>query len=305
MSFQNSNYLVETDWLQEHLHDPDLRILDCTVYLPNYFEESSGRKVEIVPGREDYERGHIPGSAYVDLVSELTDLNNKRFMFPMPSVTQFAETMSRHGVGEGTRVVLYDRMLNIWAARVWWMLRAFGFENAAVLNGGWKKWTLEGRPASTEPATYSAARFVPAPHPELIATKEEVLAAVGTQQTCIVNALDADEYAGRGPVKYGRPGHIPSSVNVSFLGVVDPSTSAYLPEDELRRKFTSVGALGKERVITYCGGGIAASSDAFVLTRLGAKNVAVYDGSMTEWGVDPSLPLETGDAVLGQQVGAP
>ena len=100
MSFQNSKYLVETDWLQEHLNDPDLRILDCTVYLPNYFEENSGRKVEIVPGREDYEKGHIPGSAYVDLVSELTDVTTRASCSRCHQREQFAETMSRHGVQE-------------------------------------------------------------------------------------------------------------------------------------------------------------------------------------------------------------
>ena len=122
----NNRYLVDTAWLQDHLDDPDLRILDCTVYLPNYFEESAQEKVEIVPGLQDYKRSHIPGSAFVDLVGDLTDKSNKRFMFPMPSADQFASVMSRLGVGEGTRVVLYDRMVNIWAARVWWMLRAFG-----------------------------------------------------------------------------------------------------------------------------------------------------------------------------------
>jgi thiosulfate/3-mercaptopyruvate sulfurtransferase len=287
-----NRYLVDGAWLQDHLDDPELRILDCTVYLPNYFEESAQEKVEIVPGLQDYTRAHIPGSVYVDLVGDLTDKSNKGFMFPMPSADQFASVMSRLGVAEGTRVVLYDRMVNIWAARVWWMLRAFGFTNAAILDGGWAKWTAEGRPTSAAPAAYPFGNFVARFQPDRIATKEEVRAAIDDESTCLVNALDPEEFSGRGPVRYGRPGHIPTSVNVSFLGVLNSETNAYLPLDAIRAQFASAGVLGKDRIITYCGGGIAACSDAFLLTLIGARNVAVYDGSMTEWAADPELPLE-------------
>ena len=109
-----------------------------------------------------------------------------------------------------------------------------------------------------------------------------------------MNALDPEEFSGRGPVRYGRPGHIPTSVNVSFLGILNSETNAYLPLEDIRAQFASAGVLGKDRIITYCGGGIAACSDAFLLTLLGAENVAVYDGSMTEWAADPELPLEVG-----------
>jgi thiosulfate/3-mercaptopyruvate sulfurtransferase len=289
-------HLVETDWLESQLANPTLRIIDCTVFLPNYFDESAGEQVEVVSGRDAYQAGHIPGSAFVDLVGELTDRTNQRFMFPMPSADQFARVMSRLGVGAGTRVVLYDRTVNIWATRVWWMLRAFGFDDAAVLNGGWAKWSAEGRPVSTEPATYPPAAFAARFRPELIATRDEVVTAMAHGSACIVNALDPDEYAGRGPVRYGRAGHIPTSRNVSFLGVLNPETNAFLPLDQLRAQFEAAGALDGRRVLTYCGGGIAASADAFLLTLLGARDVALYDGSMTEWAADPSLPLTTGDA---------
>jgi thiosulfate/3-mercaptopyruvate sulfurtransferase len=237
MAFQNPQYLVETDWLHTHLDDTDLRILDCTVYLPNYFDASAAEKVEIVSGREHWEQGHIPGSTFAALVQDLCNPHNTRFMFPMPTAERFTAAMSRYGVAEGTRVVLYDDMVNIWAARVWWMLRAFGFDHAAVLNGGWQKWIRERRPISTAPPTYAPASFVARPRPELIATKDEVLAAIDQQATCLINALDPDEYAGRGPVRYGRPGHIPSSVNVSFLHVLDPDTNAYLNPEQLQEQF--------------------------------------------------------------------
>jgi thiosulfate/3-mercaptopyruvate sulfurtransferase len=297
MEYQHPEYLVETDWLHAHLADPNLRVLDCTAYLPNYFDASAAQKVEIVNGRDHYEQGHIPGSAFADIIHELSDQQNKKFMFPMPSVAQFAAAMSRYGVGEGSRVVLYDDMFNIWAARVWWMLRSFGFENAAVLNGGWKKWANEGRPISTAPSTYPAAHFVARPRPERIATKDEVLAAIGSGATCLVNGLDPEEFAGRGPVRYGRPGHIPSSVNLPSVGVVDLATSTYLKPEQLHALAMQTGAMSKERVIAYCGGAIAASSAAFALSLLGVANVALYDGSLTEWAADPALPLVASESL--------
>ncbi len=292
MTFQNPQYLVETDWLAEHLNDPELRIIECNVGMPNYYEDSSGDQIEIVSGRSDYEQDHIPGSDFVDLVTGLMNQDDKHLMFPLPSPEQFAGVMSRHGIGEGVRVVLYDRTMNAWAARFWWMLRTFGFDDAAVLNGGWAKWTAENRPTSVIPPHHAPREFVARYRPELIATKEEVLKAIGEETSCIINALDPEEFAGRGPVRYGRPGHIPASLNVPAIGLADLQTHAYLDAEALREQFSAVGALDKDRVVTYCGGGIAASSDALVLTLLGVEKVALYNGSMTEWAADPALPLE-------------
>jgi thiosulfate/3-mercaptopyruvate sulfurtransferase len=161
-----------------------------------------------------------------------------------------------------------------------------------VLNGGWHKWTLEGRPVSTAPSPHPPARFTARPRPALVATKQDVLAAIGDRGSCLINALTAEEHAGA-VARYGRPGHIPGSVNVPTVALVDPVTHAYLPAEQLGAQFAAAGALNGDRVITYCGGGIAASSDAFVLTLLGVTNVAVYDGSLLEWAADPSLPMET------------
>jgi thiosulfate/3-mercaptopyruvate sulfurtransferase len=182
----------------------------------------------------------------------------------------------------------------MWAARIWWMLRAFGFDNAAVLNGGFKKWTVEGRPVSTEAGTRPAKTFTPRPRPGLIADKAGVLAAIGETGSCVLNALSEEQHRGAGGTSYGRPGRIKGSVNVVARDLVDPATHAYLPADVLRAKFQAVGALDAKRVVTYCGGGIAASSDAFILTLLGRDDVAVYDASLSEWANDASLPMERG-----------
>ncbi|MDZ7727505.1 MAG: sulfurtransferase [Dehalococcoidia bacterium] len=279
--------LVDTAWLETHLDDADLRILDCTVFLRP--RQEGGFSVE--SGREHWSQGHIPGAVHADLKHELSDPNT-RLRFMLPSAAQFADAMSRYGVGEGTRVVLYDAASNMWAARVWWMLRVFGFDDAAVLDGGWKKWKAEGRPISTEVPEPAPANFVPRPREGLMATKDDVLEAMEQRRAaCIIDALAEDQHQGRVNT-YGRRGHIPGSANIPAMQIVDPETNAYLPIEQLREKFQAAGALDSQRVITYCGGGIAASSDAFVLTMLGHPDVAVYDASLSEWAEDPSLPME-------------
>ena len=282
--------LVETEWLAAHLGEPDLRVIECTVYLQPA-DVPGGYRVE--SGRAKWAEGHIPGAGFVDLQDELSDRSSKlRFM--MPPATQFAEAMSRHGVGDGVRVVLYDRAVNMWAARIWWMLRAFGFDDAAVLNGGFKKWAREGRPLATDDGAAPRRTFTARPRPALIADKSGVLAALDDGRACVLNALAEEQHRGTGGTSYGRPGRIAGSANVPARELVDPETHAYLPLDVLREKFAASGVLDAKRVITYCGGGIAASSDAFVLTLLGRSDVSVYDASLSEWAADPSLPMERG-----------
>jgi thiosulfate/3-mercaptopyruvate sulfurtransferase len=174
------------------------------------------------------------------------------------------------------------------------MLRAFGFDDAAVLDGGLRAWRAEGRPTSDGPAPERSATFLPRPRPGLFVGKDEVLAAIGDGATCLVNALSAEQHRGEA-VDYARPGHIPGAANVPAAALVEPETHRYLGLDQLRDHFAPVLDGGPRRVVTYCGGGIAASSDAFTLHRLGFEDVGVYDASLQEWASDPSLPLVVGD----------
>jgi thiosulfate/3-mercaptopyruvate sulfurtransferase len=294
MDLAELNHLVDIDWLAGHLDAKELRVIECTSQLPNYFEDSAADGLELATGRAFWEEQHIPGSAFADILHDLSDRTLTNFMYAMPSVKKFAAVMSDIGVGDGTAVVLYDRGMNSWAARIWWMLRAFGFDNAALLNGGWNRWQAEGHAVSTEASRYPKARFNARPRPQVIAKREQVEAAIGKSRSCIINALDPNEFSGKPPQRYARPGRIPSSVNVPFGVTVDLDTQVFPSDAALRETFDAAGALSKDEVICYCGGGIAASTTAFLLTRLGIDNVSLYDGSLTEWTSDTTLPMETG-----------
>src|SRR6516225_4296094 len=285
--FVHPEFLVETEWLAAHLGQSDLRILDCTVRIA--FNPVT--MFEISSGGAEFERGHIPGGQCVDVLTELSDTSHPVPLMA-PGAAQFASVMSAHGITDDTRVVLYSGQNVYWATRVWWLFRVFGFAGAAVLNGGLQKWRREARPIETGPARpQPPADFIVREQTPLIATKAEVLAAIGDGAVCTINALPEDQHWFTSGVHFGRPGHITGSINLPSEDLLDPETNEFLPARELRRRFDRVGAF-TERVITYCGGGIAASADAMALVMLGRPDVKLYDGSLLEWATDPSLPME-------------
>ncbi|MBD3299176.1 MAG: sulfurtransferase [candidate division Zixibacteria bacterium] len=276
--------LVSTEWLSEHLNDPDLVVLDCTVRM----EMDASGGMRSVSGRSDYEDGHIPTAGFADLKGELRD-GDSPLEFGMPTPEEFCAAMGALGVGDNSRVVLYDNFNSVWASRVWWMLRWAGFDRAALLDGGMKAWTAEDRPLSTEPAPYQARQLTPHQRPELIAYHDEVFAALDNDAVCLVDAMPEAHFNGEMAL-YGCPGHIPGAINVPATALIDES-GRYRSEEEL-------AALCEDdhnaRVITYCGGGIAASSNAFVMHRLGYTDVAVYMASLQEWAADSANPLAVG-----------
>ncbi len=278
--------LLSTDRLAGELGADDLRVFDCTVFL----RRDGDRPYRIESGRTEFEAGHIPGSAFLDQVAELSDPASD-LRFTALSADGLAAAFAARGVGDDTRVVLYDRAFNMWATRVWWLLRSIGFDRAAVLDGGWRAWTTDGREQATGPgAEHGPDDLTARPRSGLIVGRPEVEAATTDDAVCLVNALSPQVHDGT-DTSYGRAGHIPSSTNVYAVSLVDPETHRYRPVEELRATFTGAG-VDDGRIITWCGGGIAATSDAFVLTALlGHDDVGIYDGSLSEW-VAADLPLE-------------
>ena len=290
MKFENPQYLVSTDWLAEHLHDEDVRVFESTVFLG--FRDGGGYLIE--SGRAAYEAGHIPGAGFLDLQEDFSD-NSQELRFMMPAAAEFAAAAGRHGISEQSKLILYDRVGTQWAARLWWMFRSMGCEDAAVLDGGWVRWEAEGRPVSTDPADYPPTTFNPNPDPGRFADLEEIKEFLAAGGGCLINALAPEQHSGADQGRrYGRAGHIPGSTNVPSVALVDSETALFRPPAELAAMFAQAGADRDERVLLYCGGGIAASNDALALTLLGYDNVAVYDGSMSEYVKDPTLPLEIG-----------
>jgi thiosulfate/3-mercaptopyruvate sulfurtransferase len=278
--------LVDTAWLQDHLGEPRLRVLEATAFLDPPIR--AGKPYHPRAGRAEFASGHIPGAGFADLVDDLAE-PDPELNFTFPSAERFARGMSQLGVEDGTAVVAYDRNGMMWATRLWWLLRAYGFDDAAVLDGGYDAWVAEARPVSADPAPRRSASFRSRPRPDAMASIDEVSAG----PACLLNALSPAVFRGE-ENRYGRAGRIPGSVNVYAHSIVDPGTHRLLAPGELRERFAAVGALNGERVVAYCGGGISATLDAFALTLLGARDVAVYDGSMAEWIADPARPLDRG-----------
>jgi thiosulfate/3-mercaptopyruvate sulfurtransferase len=285
--------LITTAELAGILGRPDLRLFDCTTYL-EYQPEGSGVPYIAVPGRHTFEAGHIPGADFLDLQGEFS-VPDIELHFMMPATEQLEAAFGRHGIAADSQVVLYSIGSAMWATRFWWMLRSLGFDNAAVLDGGLDKWKAEGGAIESGPAKgHPPAMFTAKPRAGYFVDKHETLGASADRDTVVVNALGPQFHRGLEPSRYGRPGRIPGSVNVSAATLFDPATKAFVPLREAEAKFAAQGVARDKRVIAYCGGGISATIDLFQLHRLGYDNLTLYDGSMGQWAKDASLPIETG-----------
>ena len=281
------NPLVSTDWLAENLSNPKVRILDGSTHL---LPKPDFSLYDVVPAVEEYKNAHIPQAQFLDIEHELST-PHPRLHFMLPSSTVFAETMSRYGVNDDSMVVTYSTTNHWWATRLWWTLRVFGHRNVAVLDGGFQKWQAEnrltesGEAKPTNAGTYTSRD----PNFSLVADKDSILRHLEGNSVCLINALRREQHEGQGGVHYGRKGRITKSINLPALEHVNEDNT-FKSIDQLRTIFSDV--LTQKEIITYCGGGIAATSVALALDMLGHKNVKVYDASLTEWAADETLPMD-------------
>lgn len=283
--------LIATPALAERLQRADaprrLRLFDVTQHL----RPTADGRLGVHSARGDHAAAHIPGATYIDLQQDLSDTGSP-LRFTLLGVSVLEAAFSAAGLSNGDDCVLYSSTTAMWATRVWWMLKSLGFA-AQVLDGGLPKWLAEGRPVSSLPGRYPPGTFHADPVPGLWADRHEVLRAVGDGAVCTLNALTAAMHAGTTAMGYGRPGRISGSCNVPYTALL-ADDGCFRPLAELRAAFEAVGALATPRVICYCGGGIAATVDALALGLLGHERVAVYDGSLSEWALDPALPMAIG-----------
>ncbi|MDB4073153.1 3-mercaptopyruvate sulfurtransferase [Ascidiaceihabitans sp.] len=277
--------LVSTDWLAVHMKDPDLRILDASTYLPGIDRD----------GRTEYDAVHIPGARFFDI----DDVSDGRSDLPhmVPPIEKFMSRVRAMGVGDGHQIVVYDGSGLFSAARVWWLFRLMGQDNIAVLDGGLPKWIAEGREVEDLAPVIRDRHMTVRFQNQMVRDVTQVSSAskLGTSQ--IVDARSAARFRGEAPEpREGlRSGHIPNSRNVPFTDLLNDDKTMKTP-DQTRAIFVSAGVDLKKPIVTTCGSGVTAAVLGLALERMGHDMWSLYDGSWTEWGMFPTVPVATGEA---------
>ena len=287
MTAHDNPALVDTEWLAAHLAAPDVRVADASYYLPN----------EGLDPRAEYEAQHIPGAVFFD-IDDIAD-SDSPLPHMLPSPENFSSKVRRLGLGDGVRIVVYDQR-GIWsAARAWWSFRVFGHEDVAVLDGGLPEWLSEGRPVDDGPGQAKSRHFTARMNTFLVRDKAQVLANIKSRREQVLDARAAGRFTGETPEPRAgmRGGHIPGSRSLPFVELLDPETQTLLPAEALRARLAAAGIDLARPVVTSCGSGVTAGVLALGLHLLGHRQVAVYDGSWSEWGLpDGDTPIETGPA---------
>ena len=282
-TYSNTEALVSTAWLAERLSAPDIRIVDASWYLPQAKRDP----------KAEYQAAHIPGAVFFD-IDEIADTSNP-LPHMLPSPEKFASRMRKLGLGDGSRIVVYDGSgLNSSAPRAWWMLRVFGHRDVAVLDGGFRKWQAEGRPIEDLPPLPRERHFTARLDRTLVRDIDQMIANVSGGREQVVDARARGRFMATEPEPRPglRSGHIPHSHNLPFQELVNADGTMLRPA-ALRERIAKAGVDMSRPVVTSCGSGITACVIALSLHLLGHREVAVYDGSWAEWGSRPDTAIET------------
>ena len=280
-----SDPLVSTAWLAEHLDAPDVRVVDASWHMP-----AAQRRPA-----EEFLACHIPGAVFFD-IDEISD-DSTDLPHMIPTAAKFAARVRKLGLGDGSRIVVYDSTGILPAARVWWHFRAMGHEDVVVLDGGLPKWQAEGRPVEDGPASPQERHFTPRYQADIYRSLEQMRDIVESGKAQIIDARAAGRFEGRDPEPRAglRSGHMPGARNIPLSALLAPDATM-LPVDQLKTVFDAAGVDIDKPIVSTCGSGITASVVALALARLGKPRSAVYDGSWTEWGGLADTQVETGPA---------
>ncbi|HEV8347503.1 MAG TPA: sulfurtransferase [Vicinamibacterales bacterium] len=276
--------LITTEVLATRLLDPNVAVVDCRYKLD---DEAWGRR--------QYAARHIPGAVYVslghDLAGPRTGTSGRH---PLPDPRTFAQTLGRLGIGSGVQVVAYDQDNGMYASRLWWMLRWLGHDAGAVLDGGFAKWTAEGRAMTSGGETRAPREFVASPRSEMVVDAARVSASLKTGESTLVDARAPERYRGETEPIDKTPGHIPGAANHFFQWNLDEHGMFRTPDALRERLQQSIGEVPPDRLVCYCGSGVTACHNLLALEHAGLRGAKLYPGSWSEWSSDPARPVERG-----------
>ena len=289
LAWQYPEAITSCEELKRNLGNKKVRVYDCTTFL-HYTDDHPSKPYDVESGYQEYLEEHIPGASFLDLQNQISNTESQ-FKFTLPDIDSLRSSFGKLGIGDPHRIILYSTNGLQWATRVWWMIYMLGYKNVSILNGGLREWKRNDYDLESGENFYSETTFLNSESQSFFVGREQTLDAMNNNSCLLINALTSDIHNGES-TRYGRPGRIPGSINIPFSDLMDINTHMLKSPKEALSVFEKYNISKDSEILNYCGGGIAATLNAFVLHQLGFEKLKVYDNSLSEWAMDKSLPME-------------